>query len=301
MTKINARRPDGSMRLCPSTAERYQIAVNNHIIPGKLGNIWVEHLVKRDVERWRDDLAEHYKSATINGWHRVLRDILKSETVNQSAALVPSLLEDDSRTTEDEPNLVTLDDLGPLLKAFAEDFPQHYPLAFLLVTTTMRISTARALLWSDIDTKRGVIHCRKRVSKKQIIPGVKRGRKSKDTPPLLPALLDVLMAHRETFNERQTRSGLVFPNEKGGLISRSVLDKPMKTCLAKAGIPTRLTPSTGFRRTGVVLYRGAADSAVAQDIAGHLTLAMHRHYGPSQDAEKSKAAETAFGAILRKP
>ena len=283
-------RSDGSSQLLPTTRRRYERTVRDFIVPF-LGGAAAGAISTRDVETWRDHLVVNgYKASTVNGHLRVLRLIL-SEVGNPAARHVRTLSEDDTRTTEDEPNLLSEDELRRFLEVAKDGWPQHYPLILLLFSTAVRISAALALRYEDLDREKGIIRVRRRVSGSEILPGVKRSRRSADFPPLWPEVLEALEAHRETFNEAQRVSGLLFPSREGGLKARSVLNKPFREILRAAEINKRLTPSSGPRRTAARLYRKVADSAVASAVAGHLTDKMHRHYGRVDAEEKRMAAE----------
>ena len=146
--KLKRVRSDGTPYLCPSTRERYTPAVDNHIAP-YFGDYYVDQLTEEDVEDWQENLlASGYAASTINGHHRILRQIL-GRTECRAAHEVPMLPEDDIRTTEDEPNLLDPAELTHVLKLVKEDAPQHYPLVLVLVVTGMRISCALALRWED--------------------------------------------------------------------------------------------------------------------------------------------------------
>jgi integrase len=157
----------------------------------------------------------------------------------------------------------------------------HYPMILAPLTTGARISTVRALRREDFEPEAGIVHLRRRFSKRAVLPGVKRSRTSKDIAGLLPELYVLLEARRAAFNERQKESGLVFPSRLGGPMARSVLDKPIRSICTKARITKRLTPH-GFRRTAALAYRLAGSSELAKDVLGHRTDEMHRHYAPSK-------------------
>ena len=89
----------------------------------------------------------------------------------------------------------------------------------MLFTTGARMSAVRELRWDDVDPEKGIITIRRRVSGKELIPGVKRSRTSKDIVPLHPELWKTPESHRAVFNDDQKRSGLVVPSEAGGLRS----------------------------------------------------------------------------------
>ena len=283
-------RSDGSPQLSPTTRRRYEGTVRDFVVPF-LGGADARAISAHDIETWRDHLvANGYKAATANGHLQVLRRIL-ARVGNSAARDVRTLSEDDTRTTEDDPNLLSEDELQRFLQVAKDGWPQHYPLILLLFSTAVRISAALALRYEDLDLERGIIRVRRRVSGSEVIPGVKRSRRSADFPPLWPELLEALEAHRETFNEAQRAWGLLFPSREGGLKARSVLNKPFRDILQAAEIHKRLTPSSGPRRTAARLYRKVADSAVASAVAGHLTDQMHRHYGRVDAEEKRMAAE----------
>ena len=283
-------RSDGSPQLAPTTRRRYEGTVRDFIVPF-LGGADAKAISERDVETWRDHLvANGYKAATVNGHLRVLRLIL-SQVGNSAAREVRTLSEDDTRTTEDEPNLLSEEELRRFLEVAKDGWPQYYPLILLLFSTAVRIGAALALRFEDLDPEQGIIRVRRRLSGSEVLPGVKRSRRSADFPPLWPEVFEALEAQRATFNEAQRASGLLFPNREGGFKGRSVLNKPFRAILQAAEINKRLTPSSGPRRTAARLYRTVADSAVASAVAGHLTDKMHRHYGRVDVEEKRMAAK----------
>jgi len=285
----NRRRSDGTRYLTPLTQRRYTHTVLEFIVPF-LGGIDAPTISARDVEAWRDHLIDSaYRASTVNGHLRVLRQILATID-NPAAQAVRALPEDDARTTEDEPNLLHEEELIRFLQTAKDGWPQHYPLILVLFSTAMRIGTALALRFEDLQPEEGIIRVRRRVSGHEVLPGVKRSRRSADRTPLWPETIEAIEAHRLGFNEAQRASGLLFPNRQGGLRSRSHLNKPFQDILACAGIDKRLTTSSGPRRTASRLYRKVSDSAVAQAVAGHLTEQMHRHYGRVDDEEKRQAA-----------
>jgi len=179
-------------------------------------------------------------------------------------------------------------------------WPQHYALILVLFTTTMRISTALALRWEDLDVETGEIVVKRRLSgsgkKAEIVPGVKRSRFGADYPPLLPEVHQALLKLAVSFNEKETASRLLFPSETGGLRARSGLVRPFRDICAEADIKKRFTPH-GTRRTGAKLYGRTAGTRIAMEIAGHVTEKMHAHYAPIDAVEKQAAARAVFGGL----
>ncbi len=298
-TRRHAEDPT-QMHLCPSTQARYEASVRDFVDPF-FGDFDVSEISKEDIEDWRLNLLDHgYKRETINGHHRVLKQILRT-VVNDAASSVPALnAKSDSRTTRKEPNLLTAKELDEFLKAARERWPQHYALILVLFTTTMRISTALALKWDDIDLETMEFVVTRRRSgygeKAVDVGGVKRDRFGEDTPPLLPEVHQALLAHRSTFNAAQKASGLVFPAEDGRHHYRTLLYFPFQDICHEAKITKRFTPQ-GCRRTGEKLYGRTAGTRMAMDIAGHRTERMYHHYTPIDAEEKLAAAKAAFGGL----
>src|SRR5687768_12703413 len=153
-------------------------------------------------------------ATTVNGHLRTLKTLLGDHGIDAAKRVQP-LEEDDTRITDDEPNLLTPEELKRFLKAARELYPEerrvgrkivtraetHYPMILMLLTTGARISTVRAVRWEDLDPEAGVVHFRRRWSKREVLPGVKRSRTSKDMAGLLPELYALLEARRAKFNE----------------------------------------------------------------------------------------------------
>jgi integrase len=293
--KVEAKRPDGTTRLAPTSIDRYTVAVRKWIVP-ILGELHLDEINERVIRDRRDALAEQQATTTVNGHLRMLKTLLADHGV---ATRVAPLETDDTRITDDEPNLLTQVELQRFLKAARDLYPQHYPLVLFMVTTGCRISTARAVRWEDLDATAGVVHLRRRLSKSEVLPGVKRSRVKRDDPPLLPAVLAELDRHRAGFNERQRASGYVFASPRTGKpVVRSALDEPFVAMLARAEITKRFTPH-GLRRTAALAYRRAGSSELAMDVLGHMTEEMHRHYAPEQGDERRAAAERAFAGAIK--
>ncbi len=295
-TKTTAKRKGGELRLAPGTRGRYERSVRDFVIP-LLGDYRVDRLTRQDVERWRDHLANHYASATVNGHMRVLRAMLRDIGADPRVCDAKPLDIDDAMITDEEPNSLDANEVALFLAQAKKDVPQHYPLMLILATTGTRISTALVLQREDFDPERGEIVARRRRSEKEILQGVKRSRRAVDRLPLLPEVWEAVQAHWARFNDAQLESGLAFPSADGGIRSRSCLNKPMQRILSDVGITKRFTVH-GFRRTAAGLYRRAAGSEISMAIAGHLTNEMHRHYAPVGVDEKQAAGREAFKGLF---
>ncbi|MFO0726473.1 MAG: tyrosine-type recombinase/integrase [Myxococcota bacterium] len=293
--RLRAKRRDGSARLTKNTHSRYVHTVRTLIVPF-LGDKAIDAVDRRLVERWRDHLGEHFATATVNGALSLLRAILR-ETECRAADTVRALENDDTRTTDDAPNLLEDEaDVARLLGFFREHELEHYALVGVLVTTGLRISTALALRREDFDPEHGVITARRRLSQGELLDGVKRSRTARDVVPLVDWVWEAVRADWEKHSEVQAKSGIAFPTREGGHRARTVLVKPLQAARKALGLG-RLTPH-GLRRTAALLYRLRRGSAVSKAIAGHLTEEMHLHYAPVRSRERAEAGRAVFGGLF---
>lgn len=288
------------LHLTPATRARYTATVVQYLVPF-FGDMRSDRIQMEHVRLWREDLLKvGLARATVNAHHRVLKTVLAT-VGNDAAKRVKALNERrDARITRKEPNLLNPQELDRFLEVAKARWPQHYALILLLFTTTMRIGTALALRWDDLDLETMEIVASRRLSghgsKVEVVPGVKRDRFGEDVPPLLEEVLTELRKLRSSFNEVQLASGLMFPTPDGRHHSRTILYKPFNDIREHAGITKRFTPH-GCRRTGAKLYGRTAGTRMAMDITGHRTEAMHRHYTPVDAAEKSAAGRRAFAGL----
>ena len=89
----------------------------------------------------------------------------------------------------------------------------------------------------------------------------------------------------------------MFPSAKTGRPhSRSILDRPFKDILSRAGTKKRFTVH-GCRRTASKLSKDAAGRDISMAIAGHSQEATHSHYAPVAAAEKVEAGRRIFGVL----
>ena len=289
--------------LAPETRKRYSNELVNHILP-TFGKLKLKDITVSAVELWRNNLQNTHANSTINGHLRLLRTIMsrawnEGHIERNPATAVKTLKEDDVRTTLEEPNSLTPEQTRRFLEKAKVLYPQHYAMILTMVTTSIRISAARALRWEDISWTRQMITVCRRLSGEEELRGVKEGADIKIVP-MTSALISTLQEHRKRLNPQQLKSGLVFPSEPGGHRSRSVLNTPFKKILKAAGIKQRFTPH-GSRRTANNLVRQVASKLITKSITGHCTDRMHELYSTVMDKEKREAAKLAFDELAPIP
>lgn len=185
--------------------------------------------------------------------------------------------------TEDDPNCLTAEQLDRLAQAIPAPW---YPLFVTMAFTGLRFGEASALMWTDIDYERGLIHIRRNNWKGRITePKTARSRR---TVPMVPELAAILRQHRGRMLTDQhpgLARGHVFPSQNGTLHKGVPLGPVIRKALAQAGINIHLT-THGLRRTFNDLARRVATGQVVRAIVGHTTEAMTEHYSMIDASEK---------------
>lgn len=279
-----------------STATTYAESLAHYVLP-YFGDFYVDKITDADVKAWQITLRKDLEAGTVNGALIMLRMVLADAAAefhlsHNPAARVKRLPV--RKFTDEEPNLLSAEELGLVLAAFREYKPKHYPLALTLALTGLRYGEATALKWSDLDEEAGVIRVR-RAQWKGVVDTTKTG--SVRSVPLVPELAVVLREHRAA----TAASGLsaldsdwVFPAKDGGLLPKVWLRWALISVLDKVGIKKRVS-THGFRRTFNNLSRQVAGEIITRSITGHVTTAMTEHYSHVGSQEKLAAA----GSIVR--
>lgn len=141
-----------------------------------------------------------------------------------------------------------------------------YPLFYAAMSTGMRKGELLALRWEDVQGD--VILVRRTVSK-GAPGGVADGAKTMEGTrrvPISPDLRAVLETHRAT--TRASKSHLVFPNRRGGLLSGSHVSKRMRDLAETAGVP-RVRFHDLRKTSASLLARSGVPPAVIQARLGH--------------------------------
>lgn len=280
----------------PSTAETYAGILDCHILPA-LGDFYLDKLTDRDVREWQAGLVERIAKKTANNVLRVLKMVMgdgcaEFNIPRSPAERVRSLPVRQSQ--DDDPNLLSPDELGKVLDAFRSTEPADYPFALTLALTGLRFGEASALRWSDVREDEGLIRVARGQWKRQVSTtktGVVR------SVPLVPELAGTLRDHRAQLIARQhpgLAQGWVFSEDDGSLLRKNYLRLPLERAVKRVGIKRRFTVH-GFRRTFNNIARQVAGQIVTRSITGHVTQAMTEHYSHVGREEKLAAA----GSVVR--
>lgn len=280
----------------PSTAETYAGILDCHILPA-LGDFYLDKLTDRDVREWQAGLVERIAKKTANHMLRVLKMVMGDGC---AAFNIPRSPAERVRSLpvrvspDDDPNLLSPDELGKALDVFRSTEPADYPFALTLALTGLRFGEASALRWSDVREDESLIRVARGQWKRQVSTtktGVVR------SVPLVPELAGTLRDHRAQLMARQhpgLAQGWVFSEDDGSLLRKNYLRLPLERVVKRVGITRRFTVH-GFRRTFNNIARQVAGEIVTRSITGHVTQAMTEHYSHVGREEKLAAA----GSVVR--
>ncbi len=254
-----------------------------------------ENATPRTAPKKRADAT--YTPVTANGWLSLLRVIVTTYVAEHELERDPmrGVTPFDTRGhrtyTNEQPNSLTVDEVGNFLTRFREKFPQHYAMTFLGFATALRPSSLRPLRHkgaeSDVLWNEGVLLVRRSHTRgQQVMDLTKTG---KDLRIALPEIvLDVLRWHVTDYlpEHCEEETDLLFPAADGRLRSASSLKKAFAS-VAKAVTPGKRISSRAMRRTFQDLARSAEmRDIVTRSISGHATASMQGRYSTVMETEQ---------------
>lgn len=108
--------------------------------------------------------------------------------------------------------------------------------------------------------------------------------------PIIPQLAMILQRHVESLHGVDNPFGLLFPNEHGLPVGSDSDTSDFKRLMSESGIDTSLHRGHETRHAVVSLLASmGVDEQLIQEIVGHSSAAMTRHYRHVNDGERLKA------------
>jgi integrase len=270
------------------------------------GEMYIDRIAIAHVEEWKEQVAAliaagDYAPTTANGWLAILRVIVKAAKRRHKLPILATEgvtgfdeSEQDPTYTEEEPNALLPDEVGPFLLKFREIHPEHFAMVYLGLITGLRPSSLRPLRRRgdepDVLWDRGRIMVRRsHTLADEVMRTTKQKRRyAIDLPPDAMA---VLKWHIDTQlkTPEQQDSDLLFPAVNGRFRSPSVLNKPLADVVEELKLGKKIT-QRALRRTFNDLARAAQiNDLVTRSISGHQTEAMQHHYS-TVNADEQRAA-----------
>ena len=281
------------------------------------GDIYVDKLHVTHLETWKAGMGEiigagDYAPTTVNGWLSVLRVIMKAaKRKYQLPQLVTDGVDDFDTSehetyTEEEPNALLVEEVGPYLARFRELHPAHFAMVHLGLITGLRPSSLRPVRRrgpeADIDWERGRIYVRRShtLGDETMRTTKQRRRYAIDLPREVMTVLEWHVDTQLTTPEQQ-ESELLFPSIYGGFRSPTVLNKPLADVAIELELGKAIT-QRALRRTFNDLARAASVSdLVTRSISGHLTETMQQHYSTVSGGEQRDALARVIRLVDRLP
>lgn len=313
-----------------TTRERYSEHLVNHILP-HFGDWLVTAVDKMAIESWlvmpRDKHALHnllkgriqrdpepYSPATVNGWWRVLKEMLRDAVEDLSLDRDPTLrvepLPDriDADELGDETvNSLDADEVVRLLAVCKREYPQWFAFVFLGFMIGCRPGELRPIRWGkDLEPATGKLTIRRSQRTRQL--GVTKTKKAR-TFALPPEVMKVLTEHKAWLKRnghpmadgelvfppagrhwrahRKSRWAVVPEAAKNTFHTASSLDKPLDRMATLAGITRAISPKV-FRRSFNDIARKEAqlNNILIRTYTGHGSIEMQETYSTVDMDEK---------------
>jgi integrase len=291
---------DGRGALAPSTIALYEQRLEHHVLRllgprTRVADITVVDLRVRLIDPMK---AQGLSGSTIRGTVAALSGALRFAVRNGTIPRSPmrDLERGDlpSAKRRSEPRYLTIDQVNDLLAMMT---PEFRPIAAALFYGALRIGEALALTWADVDFDNAMI----------AVPGTKT-EASRNTVPLLPALVRELRAHRTWQAERGLKriraDALVFQTRSGSSPGRRNVLRAVQRAADKAGLNTDSAEPIGLHDLRHSTAGLAFESLALNEVSRLLRHANPRvtttvYGGISDDVAASigaKLAEGGFGA-----
>ena len=255
----------------PLTYVRYANVVHKHLIPilGKvpLGKLGPEHVQSLQAKLLSNGLSASSVQAVRNTLSAALSQAERWQLIERN----PVQLVERPHAESKEPRVLTREESDRFLEAARGDDMEY--LFMLMLATGLRPGEARGLPWAAVGAE--TLEVRQQsidLGRALAAPKSRHGRR---TVPLVPLAQQALSAQRQ----RPLRGlyDLVFPAADGRpLASRTVRDHFV--VIAERASIVGATPHSLRHSTGTYLLAAGVPDRVVQEILGHGSAAMTRHY-----------------------
>jgi integrase len=291
----------------PNSYRGRSCAIKNHIIPS-LGNIAVQKLTNRHVQKWIAELAaKKLSGTTINMYYEILHTAMEDAINLNIISANPCRHIKLPKREKSERAVLTMEQAQRLL----DQVEGHWlmPILTFALATAMREGEILALHWSDIDFAASQLYVRRNVT---YVPG----QGSVEGPPktasserkiTLPSFaLDMLRAHStaqkaqrvaaQTWEEHE----LVFPNTRNGKhMYQNTVGNALKRALERAGLDSKKFSFHNLRHSAAsLLLAMGVQPKVVQEILGHSSIAMtmnlYGHLFPGMQEDAMEKLDAAF-------
>ncbi len=280
------------LRVKPSSFERYQGIVDNHLKP-TLGNRRLDKITFRQLETLIDSkLKAGLKPATTNKIIVVVKIIFKRAKMYKIILDNPAEYLKQLSVEPTEKDFLRPDDLAIFLDHVKRNKPGWYAFFMIASFTGARISELLALRWSDINWKTNEIRFGSSLFRGQVLSNKTKTIGLVEIPS---AVLVALKAHNRIINPLD----LIFCHANSKPYDRSGVSKHVfKKLLRQAGLRDVTFHSLRHSYNSMLISSGA-NIRVVQDQLRHKTFKMTIDtYGHSLKSDKTRAVEEVANLLL---
>ena len=183
---------------------------------------------------------------------------------------------------------LTTQQITAILKQARQSSTRDWCLFLLTFRHALRSQEVRQLRVSDIDLANGTVNISRVKGSKSSVQALDR---HKGEP-----LLDSVLAMRLWLKERvEDGSQILFPSQKGGMMSRMQLGRLFKKYAATAGVPEDLAHPHILRHSlCTVMAEQHADVYAIQQRAGHKNISNTMVYTHVSDQQAGRSCQVAL-------
>lgn len=254
-----------------TTRQGYRDVLDKRLIP-RFGAMPLDAIGYEAVQRLDADIiGEDLSASSRRNVQITLRSVIRSAVDAGKLADMPKLppLPKVGRTIRE---CLTAEQIESILNVAA---PTQALAIALGAYAGLRAGEARALRWSDVDLRAGLIVVRLSHSKGEIgTPKSGHERKIPIAPPL-----------RRILEAQKGRAGLVAVTAAGEPWGESGLTQAFQRCTVKAGIAGEWSYHSLRHFFITELFRRGGGAATIQALAGHASLAVTARYAHAHEAD----------------
>ena len=271
----------------PKTREFYQGVLTRRILP-TFAETPMQAITPAVVRQWYGNQGDAHPTGRAHAYG-LLKAILATAVSDELISSQPCRIRGAStapRRHQIKP--ATLDEIAVIVDAMP---PRYQAMTLLAVWTALRFGELTELRRRDVDTKTGVLHVRRavtRVGGKPVVGTPKSSSGIRDVaipPHLLPTLRRHILEYAEP-----GRDGLMFPASVGGHMPSSTLWRVFSIARQKAGRPDLRRHD--LRHTSATM--AATTGATIKDLMSRLS-----HSTPAQALAYQHAAQDADKRIAQ--
>lgn len=276
----------------PSTFNKTDGMFKHHILPA-LGHKKITDIKRVHCQSFINKLSEIVArpDKVLIYLKKVFVYAIQEEYINKNPCdnlLVPRK----KKSTEKGKTHLTAQELNTLLELCKSDNRPHiYPLFRLLSYTGMRRQEVLPLMWNDIDFEKGTLSINKAITRDYDNTYYIGETKNESSNRIISLDDETLNIMREWKIKNHYKTGLVFPNSNGTLMSNSYINKTLQALCKRAEIEP--ISSHRLRHTHcTILIEAGVNIKDVQERLGHsdieTTLKIYAHANNNKKAAIDK-------------